>query len=113
MSEEEKRKREQRKKQQNIRKQKQQTEFKRKYRSIHDKHRERRKKDCMIGLPFITAFQGDPARLFYCADIPDRYELIPRTNNYPDWEKPLGRLMRYLDHHITQIHNKVLVYKAG
>lgn len=88
--------------------------LRKKRRSLHDKHKDRRKKDCMIGLPFIIAFHGDPSQLFYCADIPKTYELIPRTNNYPwSWEGPLARLMRYLDHHVTQIHNKVLIWKAG
>ena len=68
----------------------------------------------MIGLPFIVAFQGDPAQLYYCADIPKTYELIPRTDKYPwEYNTPLARLKTYMEHHVTQIHGKVLIYKAG
>lgn len=82
-----------------------------KRRSLHDKHKERRKKDCMIGLPFITAFQGDPAMPFYCNDVRDYdgtpvYELIYS-------ERKLARLARYLNHHVVTMHAKVLIYKAG
>ena len=84
-----------------------------KYRSLHDKHRERRKKDCMIGMPFIIAFQGDPAGKFYCNDYPDTFELIPRTKQYPKYTNPFQRLKTYLKHHVTSIHRKVLIYKAG
>lgn len=92
----------------------QRQKHKRKRRSLHKKHKDRRKKDCILGMPFIIAFEGDPARLFYCADIPKTYELVPRTSMYP-WivEGPLERLKRYLDHHVTQMHSKVLIYKAG
>jgi len=82
-----------------------------KRRSLHRKHRDRRKRDCMIMMPFIVAFQGDPARPFYCNDVRDYhnepiYELIRA-------ERPFARLERYLGHHIVSIHAKVLVYKAG
>jgi len=87
--------------------------LKKKRRSLHKKHKDRRKKDCMIGLPFIIAFHGDPSQLFYCADYPTSYELIPRTNKYPwEYNSPLERLKRYMEHHVTQIHDKVLIYKA-
>jgi len=88
--------------------------LKRKQRSLHKKHRDRRKKDCILGMPFIMAFVGDPARLFYCADIPKTFELIPRTSMYP-WlyTSPFERLQMYLNHHVTQMHGKVLIYKAA
>ena len=82
-------------------------------RGLLERRRRRRKRDCMIGLPFIIGFAGDPAQLFYCADFPMSYELIPRTHRYPwDYETPFARLIRYTSHHITQIHDKVLIYKA-
>jgi len=84
-----------------------------KYRSLHDKHKERRKRDCMIGLPFIIAFQGDPTMTYYCADLPQSFELIPRTERYPSNKSPFERLATYLKHHVTQIHAKVLIYKAS
>lgn len=84
-----------------------------KRRSLHDKHKRRRKKDCMIGLPFIVAFQGDPAQLFYCNDIPRTFELIPRTSNYPRHMYSLARLKQYMKHHVVHIAKKVLIYKAG
>jgi len=84
-----------------------------KRRSLHDKHKERRKRDCMIGMPFIIAFTGDPAGLFYCADIPQTFELIPRTSNFPNrWMQPFARLKQYLWHHVTCIAKKILIYKA-
>lgn len=96
------------------RKTKQKQLLKKKRRSLHHKHRDRRKKDCMIGLPFVIAFTGDPAQLFYCADYPTSFELIPRTKRYPwEYNGPFARLIRYQEHHVTQIHNKVLIYKAG
>jgi len=88
--------------------------LKKKRRSLHKKHKDRRKKDCMIGLPFIIAFHEDPSQLFYCADYPTTFELIPRTSKYPwYYNSPFARLLRYLEHHVTQIHEKVLIYKAG
>lgn len=84
-----------------------------KRRSLHDKHKERRKKDCMIGMPFIIAFQGDPTQLFYCNDFPKTWELIPRTNVFPKYMKPLERLKQYMRHHVVHIAKKVLIYKAG
>lgn len=85
-----------------------------KRRSLHRKHKERRKKDCMIGLPFIIAFQGDPAQLFYCNDIPRTFELIPRTEKYPFYMlSALDRLKQYMKHHVVHIAKKVLIYKAG
>jgi hypothetical protein len=87
--------------------------LKKRRRSLHNKHKDRRKKDCMIGMPFIVAFHGDPAQLFYCDDYPKTYELIPRTEKFPMYERYFARLMRYLSHWVTQIHNKVLIWKAG
>ena len=82
----------------------------RKLRTLHDRHRDRRKKDCMLGMPFIIAFQGDPARPFYCNDVRNiygepNYELIRE-------EGPLVRLKRYLSHHVVSLHTKVLIWKA-
>lgn len=84
-----------------------------KRRSLHDKHKERRKKDCMIGMPFIIAFQGDPAQKFYCNDIPNSFELIPRTSRFPMHIYPLARLKQYMKHHVVHIAKKVLIWKAG
>lgn len=105
-----KKKEEERKKQEQ--KRIQELRLKRRMRSLHDKHRERRKKDCILGMPFIMAFQGDPAGLFYCNDIPDTFELIPRTGNYKG-NTPLERLKTYIRHHVVQIAKKVLIYKAS
>lgn len=122
MTDEEKR-REERKKKEEKRKtelqrsrehQRQELLHKRKFRTLHDKHRDRRKKDCMIGLPFVIAFQGDPAQNFFCNDI-HSYELIHdevgRTDSLRD--KAFYRLIRYMDHHVVTMHAKVLIYKAG
>jgi len=87
--------------------------LRRKQRSLHDKHKERRKKDCMIGMPFIIAFQGDPSGTYYCADYPTSFELIARTSQYPQRMGPFARLKQYLSHHVTQIHAKILIYKAA
>jgi len=92
---------------------KQRLRLKKKRLSLHDKHKKRRKKDCILGMPFIVAFTGDPSQLFYCADYPTSYELIPRTEQYPRYGKLFERLQRYMAHHVTQIHGKVLIYKAG
>lgn len=82
--------------------------------SLLEKHRKRRKKDCIIGMPFIVAFHGDPAQLFYCADYPTSYELIPRTDKYNwNFDDALDRLKRYMTHFVTQIHGRVLIWKAG
>ena len=84
-------------------------------RSLHDKHKERRKRDNMIFMPFIIAFQGDPSGKFYCNDIPDTFELIPRTKNYHGLyaDKPLSRLKKYMAHHVVHIAKKVLIWKAA
>jgi len=87
--------------------------LRKKRRSLHAKHKKRRKKDCMVGVPFVIAFHGDPARLFYCADYPTSFELIPRTSVYPIYETPLERLAKYIGHHVTQIHGKILIFDAG
>lgn len=91
----------------------QKQKLKKRRRSLHKKHKQRRKKDCMIGMPFIIAFTGDPMQLFYCADYPTSFELIPRTGRYPWYSGPFARLIQYLSHWVTQIHNKVLIWKAG
>lgn len=82
--------------------------------SLHLKHKERRKKDNMIGLPFIIAFQGDPARPFYCNDVMDKgihtYELIHKDGS---WDKAFARLKTYLAHHVVSMTAKILIYKAG
>jgi len=81
--------------------------------SWKERKRRRRKRDCSLGLPFIIAFQGDPTQTYYCADLPRTFELIPRTRKYPAYAHPLGRLKYYMKHHVTQMHSKVLIYKAG
>lgn len=82
----------------------------RKMRSLHDKNRDRRKKDCMIGMPFIIAYQGDPAQNFFCNDVIHNgvhdYDLIFGEKNF-------ARLDRYLAHHVVTLHARVLIYKAG
>ena len=87
--------------------------LRKKRRSLHIKHKKRRKKDCMVGVPFVIAFHGDPARLFYCADYPVSYELIPRTSVYPAYMRPFERLGTFGMHHVTQIHGKILIFEAG
>jgi hypothetical protein len=67
----------------------------------------------MIGLPFIIAFQGDPAQTYYCADRPTDWELIPRTDMFPKNMTPLARLKMYMWHHVTSLARKVLIYKAA
>jgi hypothetical protein len=79
---------------------------------LYERERRRRKKDCMIGMPFIIAFQGDPTRLYYCNDLPDHYELIPRTPNYHG-STPFMRLLTYQLNHVVTMNGKVLIYKAA
>ena len=116
--EEERRKREEKHKaelQRSRERQRQELLHKRKFRSLHDKHHDRRKRDCMIGLPFIIAYQGDPAQNYFCNDIHD-YQLIYEAGGCGLWskkEKAFTRLARYLDHHVVTLHAKVLIYKAG
>lgn len=106
---EEKRKKEQKRRQQ---RQLQEQRHSRLIRYFIDKRRKRRKKDCMLGLPFIIGFQGDPMRLFYCNDIPKYYELIPRTELYPHCYGPFERLKKYMKHFVIKMHGKVLIWKA-
>ena len=91
-------------------------------RTLHEKHKERRKKDCMLTMPFILAFMGDPTREFYCADFPETYEIIPKTDIYNRKSHPwMGnekqgdffRLGRYMDHKVDSILGKILIYDAG
>jgi hypothetical protein len=82
------------------------------------KKEQRRKKDCSIGMPFIIAFQGDPARKFYCNDVRDNgepvYELIHAQSERMGYmEKKFARLRRYLHNHVVSMNAKVLIYKAG
>jgi hypothetical protein len=65
----------------------------------------------MMGMPFVTAYMGDPAMPFFCNDIRDihgnaTYELIKK-------EGPFVRLKRYMKHHVVNISKKILIYKAG
>jgi len=93
---------------------KQKLRQKRKRRSLHRKHKRRRKRDVIMGLPFIIGFHGDPAREFWCADYPHSWELIPRYY-WKSLGHPFARLRRYQKHHITSIakvKGKVLIYKA-
>jgi hypothetical protein len=80
-----------------------------KHRTLHDKNRDRRKKDCMIGMPFIIAYQGDPAQNFFCNDVihdgVHDYDLIFGERNF-------ARLERYLARHVVTLHARVLIYKA-
>ena len=64
-------------------------------------------------MPFVIAFQGDPAQMFYCADYPMSYELIPRTRNYTRYAAPLQRLLKFMRHHVSGIGTRVLIHKAG
>jgi len=100
-------------KQKNRRKQKRKLRLKRKRRSIHAKHKKRRKKDIIMGLPFIIGFGGDPARHFWCADYPHSWELVPKYY-WKNRDRPFSRLRYYQKHHITNIayQGKVLIYKA-
>jgi len=80
-------------------------------RSLHDKHRKRRKKDLMIGMPFIVGYQGDPAMgsRFFCNDVRG-YQLIA-----PKGYKPFERLHKYLMKAISSIFKidfKILVKEA-
>lgn len=52
---------------------------KRKQKQRREKKKERRKKDTTQGMPFIIAYQGDPARNYRCGQAPSfrlYYELI-------------------------------------
>jgi hypothetical protein len=80
------------------------------YRDYYDRNRRRRKRDCSMGMPFITAFMGDPAMPFYCNDVRDvngntTYELIKQ-------EGPFVRLKRYMKHHVVSIAKKILIHNA-
>lgn len=86
--------------------------YKRRKRSLHDKHKRRRKKDMMIGMPFIIGYQGDPAMgvaYMYCDQV-RTYKLINAG-----WFKPFARLQRYLAKPILTmfaIQGKILVKEA-
>lgn len=103
--EEERRKKREKERQQSRLRATQELTHRRKYRSLHDKHKDRRKKDCMIGMPFVIAYQGDPAQNFFCNDI-HTYDLIFGEKNF-------ARLERYLAHHVVTMHEKVLIFEAG
>ena len=82
-----------------------------KRRSLHDKHRRRRKKDLVPNIPFIVAYQGDPAMgaYYYCNDA-HYYKLIGAT------KRPFDRLERYLMKGIASIfalEGKILIKEAG
>lgn len=82
-----------------------------KRRSLHDKHRRRRKKDLMPNVPFLVAYQGDPAMgaYFYCNDI-HGFKLIAATHN------PFERLHMYLMKGIASVfmlEGKILVKEAA
>lgn len=51
----------------------------RKKQTLHRKHKERRAKDIMTGIPFVMGFLGDPALRWRCAQSHYRtyYDLIP------------------------------------
>jgi hypothetical protein len=85
--------------------------------NLHKKHKERRKRDAIPGLPFIITFQGDPAKDFRCEDVHDSinkhtYVLVPRKANYY-YTLGLSRLACYMHHRITRLYEgQLLVYKA-
>jgi len=92
-------------------KQRQKQLERKKRRSLHDKHRRRRKKDLMPNIPFLVAYQGDPAMgaYYYCNDV-HGYQLIGATR------RPFERLQRYLMKGIASIFKldgKILVKEAG
>jgi len=118
MTDEEKRRR---KKQEEERKRRE-AELKQKQKkrlSLHQKHKDRRRKDNMIGLPFIIAYQGDPARGFYCNDVKvfgvHNYELIHdnKQDNLLIRDKAFQRLRRYLSHKVMSMQAKILIWNAG
>lgn len=81
-----------------------------KRRSLHDKHREQRR-DLTLNMPFIIAYQGDPAmgNYFYCNDLHIHKLISPET------EGPFARLQRYLNKGIASIfmeEGKILVKEA-
>lgn len=85
--------------------------LKKRRRSLHDKHKRRRKKDMMIGMPFVVAYQGDPAMgpYLYCDQV-RTFKLIS-----PPSEKPFARLYRYQMKPIKSIFlviGKILVKEA-
>jgi len=93
--------------------QRQRQKEKRKQRSLHDKHRMRRKKDLMVGMPFIIGYQGDPAmgNRFYCNDIRSFKLIVPNK-----FDKPFARLYRYQMKAIASIlmfDMKILVKEAS
>jgi len=85
---------------------------KKRIRSLHDKHRRRRKKDMMVGLPFIIGYQGDPAMgvgYMYCDQI-HSFKLIA-----PSGWKPFVRLYKYQAKPIKSMFSmegKILVKEA-
>jgi len=77
-------------------------------RRLHTKHKNRRKKDCMIGMPFIIGYQGDPARGYYfrCNDMQRMYKNRLDYHYHlinPLTEKPFSRLKRYQKKRISDI----------
>lgn len=112
MSDDEEKRRKRKKEEEERKKREQELKLKSRLRTLHDRHRERRKKDCMLGMPFVLAFQGDPAGFFYCNDLPKTFELIPRTKMYKG-DTPLERLKKYMRHHVVQIAKRILIYKAA
>lgn len=92
-------------------KKRQKQKAQRRIRSLHDKHRRRRKKDLVPNIPFIVAYQGDPAMgaYYFCNDVHD-YKLIGSTL------KPFERLKRYQMKGIAslfKLDGKILVKEAG
>ena len=100
-----------RKKQGNKKRQKRVQKRAKKRRSLHDKHRRRRKKDMMIGIPFLVAYNGDPAmgNYIFCDQVRS-FKLI----NY-GWNKPFARLAKYLMKPVKSmflVANKILIKEA-
>lgn len=90
---------------------------KQKKRSLHRKHKDRRKKDVVPNLPFIIGFQGDPAMDFRCEDVhgdSGNQLHIYRLNPIYGENRGLRRLSTYFSKKITRLHmGQVLIYKAG
>ena len=83
-----------------------------KRRSLHDKHRRRRKKDLMPNIPFLVAYQGDPAMgsYYFCNDV-----IRNGVHNYQLITRSFSRLDRYCMKGIASIfaqEGKILVKEA-
>lgn len=73
------------------------------------KHKERRK-DVTRKMPFIIAYQGDPARRFRCAMVGyrDHYDLTPMWIGCKG--EGLSRLKRFSKNKVAEIGKNGLIY---